>query len=196
MGTQVACVGGAVVDDYALARIDHRVRCLAKRFDLREDQQEDFRQDMVVELLSAFARFSPKKAKRETFINRVLDRFVKHTIRAKYARQRRACDNPIRLDNIAPGFQPVVNDPRAGELSEQGQRDLRLDLAAAISRMPCRLQRVCRLLMASRPAEAAGRLGIRRQSIYRNIAEIRACLTEAGLEISKNTATNSLRLQM
>ncbi len=185
-----------VIDDYALARIDYRVRQLAKRFNLPEDQQEDCRHDMVVELLSAFQRFNPDKAKRETFINRVLDRFVKYTTRVRCTHRRRPSDSPIHFDDIASGYQPIINDPPTGQLDEQGQCELRLDMDTAIARMPGRLQRVCRFLMEFRPAEAAERLGICRQSIYRNISEIREYLTGAGLGMSENGATNSPRLQM
>jgi len=185
-----------VVDDYALARIDYRVRELTSQFDLSEDEKEDLRHDMVVELLSAFKRFDPDKATRETFINRVLDKFVKHAIRVRCTRQRRACDSPIGFDDIAPGYESAVNDTRSGQLNEQGLCELRLDLRAAIARMPERLQRVCRLLMTFNPTETARKLGICRQSIYRNIREIRGRLIRAGLGISEKGATDSPQLQM
>jgi len=185
-----------LIDDYALERIDYRVRRLTNQFGLSEDEQEDCRQDMVVELLSAFDRFDPGKAKRETYINRVLDKFVKHAVRTRCTHRNRACDSPICLDDVAPGFQPVINDPGAGELDEQGRRELRLDMAAVIARMPKRLQRVCRLLMEYTPTEAAEELDISRTSIYRNIAEIHQHLTIAGLGKEENSATDSAPLQM
>ena len=185
-----------LIDDYALERIDFRVRRMAGQFDLSEDEQEDYRHDMVVELLGAFDRFDPGKAKRETFVNRVLDKFVKYAIRTRCTHRRRVCDSPISFDDIAPGYQPVVNDSRAGQLDEQGQRELRLDMKTAVARMPERLQRVCRLLMEFDPAEAAEQLGICRQSIYRNIAEIRQYLDAAGLGTSENRATDSRQVQM
>ena len=185
-----------VIYKYALARIDYRARRQAISFNLSDDEREDLRHDMVAELLRAFKRFDPEKASRETFINRVLDRFVKYSMRSKRTRQNRACNNPACLDDVHPGFQPTVNHPRIGELDEQDRRELHLDLAAVIARMPERLQRVCRALLRLMPAEAAHSLGICRQSIYRNIAEIRAYLSEAGIGISENDATNPARLQM
>lgn len=196
MTNREICSVDTFVDDYALARIDYRVRWLALHFGLSEGEQEDCRHDMAAELLSAFERFDPEKAKRETFITRVLDRYVKYVIRTWCARQRRACDNPIHFDDVYPGFQPVTNDPPMGELDEQGRCELRIDLADAISRMPERLQRVCRLLMHFTSTEAAERLGIRRQSIYRNMSEIKEYLTEAGMGMPGNDATNPCQLQM
>ncbi len=184
------------IDHYAMDRIDFRVRRLAIQFNLSQDEQEDYRHDMVVELLSAFSRFDPGKAKRETFVNRVLDKFVKYITRIRCTHRRRACDSPIHFDDIAPGFQPVDDDPPKGQRDEQGQRELRLDMKAALGHMPKRLQRVCRLLMDFGPAKAAAQLGICRQSIYRNIAEIRQYLTAAGLGMSQNGATDSRQVQM
>ena len=184
------------VDDYAMERIEFRLRQLKDRFELSERDKQELRHDMVAELLSARRRFDPARAKRETFINRVLDRFVKYAMRKRCTSRDRPCDNPIGFADIMPGFEPVTNDPPGGLGDEQGRRERRLDLEAAVARMPERLQRVCRLLKVYDPAEAAQRLGINRQSIYRIMAEIRKFLTEAGLGISENSATNPPRPQM
>jgi len=185
-----------VIDDYALARIDYRVRQLGILFDLPEHRKDDIRQDMVIELIRAFRRFDPVIAKWETFVCRVLDRFVKYISRTEGTRRRRACTNPVGFDDVRKGFSPVANDPRKGELSEQGRRELRADVALIISRMPERLQRICRALMTFGATDAAEQLGICRQSIYRNIAEIREHFVRAGVGFPENSATNPGQLQM
>lgn len=169
------------IDVYALARIDYRVRRLARRFDLSEADQEDYRNDMVVELQSALRRFDPEKSKRETFINRVLDRYLAYATRNRCTRLRRSCENPLGFDDIHIGYEPIDNDPSHGELSEQGHVGLHIDMASVIGGMPKRLQRACRLLQEFEPAEVAGRLGIHRTSIYRIIREIRERFVAAGL---------------
>jgi len=184
------------IDQYALDRIDFRVRRLTGQFDLSEDEQNDYRHDMVVELLGAFERFDPDKAKRETFVNRVLDKFVKYVTRIRCTNLRRACDSPMGFGDVGPDYQPVVNEAPAGQLDEQGRRELHLDMDAALARMPERLQRVCRMLMEFGAAEAAKRLGICRQSIYRNMAEIRPYLAAIGLQTAGNGATDSGQVQM
>lgn len=185
-----------VIDAYALARIDYRVQKMARRFKLPQDQQEDLRQDMAVELLTAFQRFNPDKASRKTFVNRVLDKFVKYTMRNRSIRRRRACDSPIHFDDIFPGFEPVSNDAATGVVDEQVRRELRIDMDAAIARMPKRLRRVCSLLKEFDATEVAEQLGIRRQSVYRIMDEIREYLNRAGVGISENSATDSAQLQM
>ena len=182
MGSQVRSSGSAVIDEYAIARIDHWANQQAKWLDLPDDTREDIRHDMVVELLQALERFDPSKAKRETFINRVLRCFVRNALRTAYARKRRSCDSPIHLDDIKHGFEPSVNDPRTGELDEHDLCDLRSDGDRIVARMPDRVARVARALMRSGPTEAAEELEIARTSIYRNIKEIRAFFVEAGIE--------------
>ncbi len=169
------------IDDYAMERIDYRVRDLAQRFGLDEAEQDDYRLEMVVQLLGAMTRFNRQKAKRQTFVNRVLDRFVLHAKRAHCTRIRQSAMSPILLDDVHLGFDPRVNDARRGELDEQAQLDLKMDLEAIIDRMPERLQRVCKLLSYLEPAEAARKLGIHPRSIYRIIGEIRQHFEAAGL---------------
>ena len=160
-------------------------------WELSEHDKQDYRHDMVVELLKAMPRFDPARAKRETFINRVLDRYLKYVVRTRSTRQERPCDNPIHFDDIMPGFQPVINDPAGGQGNEQGLRELRLDLDAVIARMPERMRRVCVLLKQYTPTEAAGRLGISRQSIYPIMRAIKRVLSLAGMGIPKNNTTKS-----
>ncbi|MEX0653918.1 MAG: hypothetical protein WD534_12735 [Phycisphaeraceae bacterium] len=161
------------IDDYALDRIDFRVRQLRFQFDLSDEDQEDLRNDMVVELLSASKRFDPDKSKRETFINRVLDRFVLYVTRQRCTQQRRASDSPIGFDDVSAGFQPTVNDTRRGEPNEQDLRELRLDLPEVIAKLPGDLQQVCEVLTRKSGRAAAKELGLSKSSLYRAIAEIR-----------------------
>jgi RNA polymerase sigma-70 factor (ECF subfamily) len=184
------------VDAYAMERIEYRLRVMSTWWDLSEQEKQDYRHDMVVQLLKAMRRFDPARAKRETFINRVLDRYVKYIVRTRSAKQERPCETPIQFDDIAPGFEPVVNDPPGGHGNEQSHRELRLDLEAAIARMPGRLQRVCELLKVYTPVEAAAQLGMIRQSFYPIMREIRRKLSLAGIKIPKNNLTESGQLQM
>jgi RNA polymerase sigma-70 factor (ECF subfamily) len=171
---------GAIIDDYALARIDYRVRQLWLQFDLSEHDKEDVHHDMVVELLQAMKRFNPAKAKRETFINRVLDRFVLYIMRQRCTRIRRPSDSPLGFEDVSEGFQPCDNDPGQGETSEQDLRDLRLDLPEIIALLPDDLQRVCFVLQRTSGRAAAKELGIGKSTLYRAIADIRQHFVDHG----------------
>jgi RNA polymerase sigma factor (sigma-70 family) len=161
------------IDEYAMKRSDFRARELALRFKLDAADQDDYRQDMMVQLLTALKRFDPDKSSRKTYISRVLDRFVLHATRTRCTRMQRPACSPLAFDDVEPGYEPTANDSHQGELDEQGWRELRLDLQEARTHMPERFQRACRTLSVMHPAMAAKALGIRRQSIYRIISEIR-----------------------
>ncbi|MGC9455772.1 MAG: sigma-70 family RNA polymerase sigma factor [Phycisphaerae bacterium] len=183
----------SIVDEYALERISFRIRLLTDDFDLSEHQQEDLRQDMVVEILSAFEkRFDPAKSTRKTFLNRVLDKFVKYWQRTRCTELRRPCDSPAGYDDIALGFEPVTNEARQGEFDDQAKTELRLDMETVAEGMPPRLQQVYKLLLAGHTVpETAGELGVCRGTVYRHVEEIRERFAAAGLDPLDNSATDS-----
>lgn len=168
------------LDQYALDRIDFRTRELTLCFNLSQEEQDDLRHDMAAEVLQALRRFDQDLASRRTFINRVLDRFVLHTKRARCTRMRRPWEAPVGLDDVYIGFEPVVNDPPAGERDEQDLRELRLDIQQVMARMPEKLQKIAIVLMTCSGREAAEELGIGTSSLYRAIERIRQHFIEAG----------------
>ena len=166
---------------YVIDRIDYRVRQLTLRFGLSEHEQEDYRSDMAADVYTAMRRFDPGKAKRETFVNRVLDRFMLHATRSRCNRLKRPCLNPIGFADIAEAYEPISNDPPKGEHTEVDLIELRLDVEQVIGEMPDRLRQASRLLMEMSPADAARAMGIHPCSIYRIMARIREQLAAAGL---------------
>jgi len=196
MENRESCCVDNFVDDYAMARIRYRVGKIARRFGMSSHERADLQQDMAAELLKASARFDPSLASRRTFINRVLDRHMKYLLRKEYTRRCRPCTSPAGFDDINHGFQPAVNDLRMGELDEQARAEVRLDLEAVIATMPAKLQSVCAALTELKPADAAERLGVSRQTVYRYIHEIREHFERAGLTPPSAGGTDWPRLQM
>lgn len=184
------------IDDYTLERIDYRVRRLAIQFGLTDERRDDYAQDMVVEILAALAKFDPAQSARKTFINRVLDNFVKNAIRTEIHRRRRECDNPTPLEDISEAYAPVVNDPRQGQLGEAEQLDMQMDVAQVLSQMPRQLQKICSLLKIHSITETAKKLGINRTAIYRQLAEAREYFQRGGYDYSVFCATESGQLQI
>ncbi len=171
-------------DAYVKDRIDFRVRKLALGFALSEDDQDDYRADMTAEVCSAMRRFDPRKAKRETFVSRVLDRFVMYAMRSRCNQMKRPCANPLGFSDISEAFEPVSNDECTGELNEANRIELRLDVELVVARMSDRLQGVARLLMHLSPADTAREMGIHPCSIYRLMDQIRAHFLNVGMNPS------------
>ena len=186
-----------LLGDYVRDRIDFRVERLGILFELGEEDKEDLRQRMYLELWRAWRRFNPEASCRETFATRVLDCLFKYLLRGNLNRQQRECDSPLAFDDVTDGFEPVVNEVRGGARDEQALRELRLDIEAVIDGMPERLQRVCRTLMVYSGREAARRLGIGKSSLYRARASIRKRFEAAGIRgFLDEAGTDSPRLQM
>jgi len=180
MAPQTDLAPETCIDDYARARIDYRVGCLVEAFHLGDDEAEDLRQDMIVELLRAAARQDSGRSGRKTFITRALDRHYLHVARHPGNRQKHESMHP-RPISAMPSFCPTTNDPRKGDRSEVERADLALDLGEIVPTLPPRLQGVCAELRFYKPSEAARRLGIHRSTMYRAIQEIRRHFVAAGL---------------
>lgn len=179
-----------VIDGYALDRIEYRAKRLAIQLGLSDQDREDYFQEMIAEVLSAFKKFDECKSSRKTFINRVLDRFVKNAIRTEMTRRRRTFDNALPLSVVEEIAIPAVNDPHVDEMNEIERLDLRMDIQKIMSCMPQRLTQICELITDHSVSEIANKLGIHRTSIYRYIAEIRKYFNRGGYEFLTFRATN------
>ena len=180
MTVQTAVRPNFSVDDFALARIDYRAQRLAKTFRLTEDDTDDLRSEMTVELIKAGTRYDSALSSPHTFVIRTLDRFYRHLARRLRTRQNHEtmCPTPI---SALPDLCPVVNDTRQGQASEAARVDLAIDLAEIERSLPPRLQRVCEVLRYYPLKQAAQRLGLHRSTLYRAITEIRGRFVAAGL---------------
>ncbi|GMV98287.1 MAG: hypothetical protein AMXMBFR83_26390 [Phycisphaerae bacterium] len=195
MDTAVASprgTGNVGLDDYALKRIDYRVRRLARSFHLKQDQAEDIRQDLALDLLKALERFDPGQCGRPTFVSRVLNRRFKHLARSLRNGRRHGATSPTLLGDR----EPVCNDPAQGEFSEQDLADLRMDLADILGRLPAHHRRAAEAVMAAGTRTGAARaLGVHRCTVLRALAAIRPLLEAAGYGPGKIPATKSRVLQ-
>ena len=186
-----------LIDSYVLARIDYRVGRLATRFSLDESRQDDFRQDMVVELLNAAGRFKPAMAQWHTFACRVLDLAVKKLTQMECRLRQREAGRPVMgFSEETDDCPAAVNEPADLGHDDIAQLEIQIDVSQVLSRMPQRLRDAAEMLKSLSPSEAANALGIHRNSIYRLIVEIRAYFEKAGLGVTEISAANSAALRM
>ncbi len=171
-------IGRSSVDNYIYDRISYRVNSLAARFYLDIHEKEDLGQQMYSEIIAASARFDSKKSSPQTYFSRVLDRFVQNHLRSQINDKKYEFKNPLCFDDVHGGFEPAINDPGAGEYSQNDLADLKADIWQLVLRLHPRHQRICKLLSEYSPVEAARKLNIPRTSIYREISEIREFFAE------------------
>ena len=170
----------SLIDDYALERIGFRVDRLARLFSLAEDTRDDYRQEMLVELVKAARRFDPHRSQPRTFVNRVLDRYFKGAMRSEATRRRHQLHTPLCLDELSEDAMPATNASRPPSLDEQDRLELQIDVQTVLKSMPDRLRRISLALMTFTASEAAQRLGIGKNTVYRAIEQLRPYFLAAG----------------
>jgi RNA polymerase sigma factor (sigma-70 family) len=168
------------LSEYALDRIEYRVARLAQVFRLTADAADDLRQDMALELWRALPRYDAEKASEETFINRVLDLYYRHTARSLRTQRRHEAMSPAPLSAMNE-WTPLTNDTRAGDRSEADRACEAVDIERALATLPRKLRLICEELKHHTPRDVAQRLRMHRGSVYRAIGQIRIHLEACGI---------------
>ncbi len=175
------------LDAYALDRIEYRVQRLARVFTLSDDDADDLRQDLVLELWRALPRYDAERAGLHTYVNRVLDRAYCAIARSLRSRRSHPALTPVSLS--------VLHD-RPLESPELAAAERCLDLEAALATLPRHLRIIAEELKHAAPGEVAQRLHIHRASVYRAIKRIRQHLEEHGVSLAESRATDRRVRQM
>jgi len=185
------------LDDYVMERVCFRAWSLADKFNLDVHRQDDFEQDMIVELLKAHRRYDPDgPASWHTYACRVLDLAVKKLTQRECRRIERESGRPIGLTDSPDGCPSAVNNPAYEGTDELELAEMRMDISVVFERMPERLRMACELLTTNTPTETAELMGIHRNSIYRLIAKAREYFEAAGLGFPEGGAADSARVRM
>ncbi len=182
-----------LLDDFILERVSYWASQVARTFDLSDEEREDVRHDLVLELLDSAVRFDPAQSAWHTFASNVLrlaasrirrDRGRRASFRPKYSR--------VLLEQTTVSEPHSVIDPH----DDIGDLERRLDVEQVLASMPPVLRRTCELLKHLSPPEVARVMGVHRVTVYRRVAQARCFFEEAGLDPSGNGASNSAPAQM
>ena len=182
------------VDDYAVRIIKHKARQLVGRYGLTFFDREDLEQELMIDLLQRIRHFNPAKAKKTTFIARIVERHIATIIEARHAQCRdwRLCrvslntphendrgDTRELIDRVdSEGtLRPCQPDTREIEIN-----NLRMDVARVLDTLPEDLRDLCERLRESNMAEIARETGVPRTTLYDKLTRIREAFREAGLD--------------
>jgi len=187
-------MGVGEIGEYAEKLIGIEARKLVGRAGITRSEIEDLRQDLRLHLWRRLPMFDPRRAKYETFV----DRIVRHRAATIVEFRKAARRSHLRCQcslNEGITAQDGETIERASMVDEEAGRrrlgaanrssqetDLALDVAAFISSLPADLRDLCLRLRSRSPTEVAIELGIPRGSLYRTLRELRRRLEEAGLE--------------
>lgn len=181
--------------EYIQSTVGYWARVVARRHRLTRQDKEDFKQDLLLDLLRRLRLFDARRASRRTFISRVAAHRAVTLIEHRYAQVRDprmvalSLDEPLDWADGDPGtYADVVDtDGVVGSRPDAGsecQRKilLRIELEAALKDLPPELQELCVLLGEGRPVqEIARRQGLHRDTVDRHRAKVRKILRGRGL---------------
>jgi RNA polymerase sigma-70 factor (ECF subfamily) len=167
--------------------ISYAVDRLIGRFGFTEQDRDDLRQELVLDLLERLANYDSRRALPSTFAKECIAHRIYHLVRNR----RRKCRDPRRLQGIGvdagegePGDPETESAESLADPSSQRDRyraELRLDIAGLVAALPQRRREVCVLLADHSPFAISRILGRPKGEVYRDVRAIRAVFAAAGL---------------
>ncbi len=182
------------VDDYAVRIIKHKARQLVGRYGLTFSDREDLEQELMVDLLQRMRHFNPAKAKKTTFIARIVERHIATLLEARHARCRdwRLCrvslNTPHGNDrgDTRELIDHVDSQGNLGnsekETRQEAISNLHMDVERVLDTLPEDLRDLCERLRESNMAEIARETGVPRTTLYDKLTRIREAFRDAGLD--------------
>jgi len=163
------------IDAYALERVEYQVSRLSRELRLCEADEDDVRQDLLLDLWTASRRFKPSIACKRTFVSRVLVRAAARVRRDFCSKRSAAAPERLALSQI----KRHGRDRAVGIVGRDFTRDL--DLAMDVDAGVASLGRDQRLLVerlkSQTPAEIAADTGCHRSTTYRHVEALRTELS-------------------
>ncbi|MCX5682319.1 MAG: sigma-70 family RNA polymerase sigma factor [Planctomycetota bacterium] len=177
------------IEQDAVLLIRSKATQLVGQHGFTASDREDIEQELMLDLFQHLPRFNPKRARRKTFINRVVCHTVVRLIRRQDAgrRDHRRNDNSLNEDARLPDGQTTGGANTLNEEANQpGCTDLAgdllvLDVQAVIALLPEYLRDMAVRLRTQTAAQAAREMGVARSTVYKRILELRQFFGKAGL---------------
>lgn len=169
------------LNDYALELVHHKARQLVGKAGYTQDDVDDIKQDLIVDLLERLPQFDPAKATYNTFVARLVERKISNLLRDRKAQMR---DHRREVCSLNDGIKACENEPvqrsttisqdehdiRTGKYQRPAEEreHLRMDMDALLADLPDELQRAARLLQSHSLTQAARAMGVSRDKFYDN----------------------------
>ena len=183
------------IDEYAVQLIRYKSGQLAGKAGFRVSDRDDLEQELVFDLWRRLPRYDPARARRNTFIARVVEHKIASLIEAQKAAMRdyRRCrrslnDRTEDADGRSLEREETIDQDdymlRIGARSRPAEElhDLAIDVAALLETLPPELRELCRRLEAETVSEISRATGVPRGTLYESIRKLRKICEEAGLK--------------
>jgi len=177
------------IEQDAVLLIRSKAKQLVGRYGFTASDREDIEQELMLDLHQHLPWFNPKRAKRKTFINRVVDHAVVAIIRRQEAAMRDHRRNGGSLSEDVETTDGRVAERAAilnAEMNRAGRSDLDgrllvLDVHAVVAVLPGDLRDLAVRLQTKSITQAAREMGVARSVVYEQVAELREIFERAGV---------------
>ncbi|MGH2271892.1 helix-turn-helix domain-containing protein [Anaerohalosphaeraceae bacterium U12dextr] len=160
----------AFIDRQISARTSKLKRLMA----LRKMSSGDIRQEFLMAIVAAMARFDSTQSSWKTYVSGVCNnRYCQ--FRREYCAETTALGNRLGLDVMKGDESSIIP-------TYEVDFDAPIDVNTVVDKLPSRLRQVANLLKTHSPAQAASRLGVSRSTVSRAINRIREYFLAAGFQ--------------
>lgn len=186
----------AKATEYALKRISLKARQLARQIRSAHQDQTDYWNDLLKDLLERLPKYNPKRAHIKTYIHRVVENMAATIIKKQQAMKRdyRLCSNSLNdrvkgqygrisewIDLLDQEGCLICKENLPQPLDEQ--TEMAIDIRAFVQELSPELRTVCqRLLRGEKIAEIALDMGIPRSTIYFTFEKLRSVAANKNLD--------------
>jgi RNA polymerase sigma-70 factor (ECF subfamily) len=188
-------MGIDALGEYAARVIRFKAQQLIGRHGFTRSDREDIEQELRADLVKRLRQFDPARAKRKTFIARVIEHKVATIIEycragmRDFRREERSLDTWVdvgedgwnRFGNTL-AEEDVCDVCGRPNLSREERSDLASDVENVIADLPAELRELCRFLKSGSLSDAARRAGIPRSTLYDVVRRIRERFEQADLQ--------------
>ena len=184
------------IGEYAQKVIRIKVSQLIGKYGYTESDREDLESELTLHLLERMPQFDPKRAKRNTFVARIIENKVVSILRYRRGQCRDCSLDGQSLDRDTSGengeavsYGDLITEGKGRRHLGQEARsatdasDLSIDAEQFISQLPAHLRDLAqRLMTGSSIASIARDVDLSRTVIHRRLKDLRQRAEDAGLK--------------
>lgn len=160
------------IDDYALDRVEYQVIRISRDLGLSSHDDDEVRQELLMDLWSAAPKYDPEIASRRTFVSGVVARSALRVRRVFRRSAERRSNDPVLLSDL----QRRERERRTPAMRETLACDVAMDVAGALADLDERKRALASGLMRGSVTEAAREIGCDRSTAYRDLTKLRTDL--------------------
>lgn len=168
------------VDPFVIQQAEIRASRLVGSHGFSRDDWDDLRQDLLLDYLERLPQFDRGRGDLRGFMFGVVRHRAAQLVARRHRQVQLAPDGCTESGGLRHRLAAV-------------DCDLRLDVEAAVSRLPEHLRELAQLLSERTPREVSRATGKSRSRVYQMIGEIRAAFIEAGITPSFARKTGDAR---